>query len=295
MEQSNSAIRKKRVKAQQNIVTGLCLACMAFTVGWSVFAGVVSHKNAVKAALADKNTSSKAEVVSKAEEPSSQEDMPESSQDENAAVDSFAPYAQEEGGHPYAVAKDTADDLSDAVFIGDSRTVGMMNSTDKPQATFICAVGLNIDTVLTSTDIVQGDGSVGTLAQALSGREFGRVYISFGTNEMGWPYTDVFEDHFTELVTTIQGYQPNAKIYLIGILPLAQSQDMDGDAVNNENAKLFTQSIKTVADKLGVYFLDCSAAVADENGYLPEEASPDGIHMNMDYCLYWQNFIIDNS
>ncbi|HCJ42036.1 SGNH/GDSL hydrolase family protein [uncultured Ruminococcus sp.] len=295
MELSNSEIRKKRVKTQQNIVTGLCLSCLAFTLGWSVFAGVVSHKNAVKAALADKNSSSKAEVVSKAEEPSSQEEMPESSQEETAAVDSFAPYAQEEGTHPYAVAKDTADDLSDAVFIGDSRTVGMMNSTDKPLATFICAVGLNIDTVLTSTDIAQGDGSVGTLAQALSAREFGRVYISFGTNEMGWPYTDVFEDHFAELVRTIQGYQPNAKIYLIGILPLSQSQDMDGDAVNNDNAKLFTESIKNVAAELGVNFLDCSEAVADENGYLPEEASPDGIHMLAEYCLYWQNFIIDNT
>ena len=288
MEQSNSVIRKRRVKAQQNMVTALCLACMVFTVCWSVFAAVTQHHNA-KLAAAEKKVSSKAEVPdSTAEESSAAE---ESSEEETS---SFAPYYTEDD-HPYAVPTDTADDLSDAVFIGDSRTVGMMNSTDKPLATFICAVGLNIDTVLTSTDIVQGDGTVGTLQQALSGREFGRVFISFGTNEMGWPYIDTFEEHYTDMVKTIQSYQPNAEIYLIGILPLAQSQDYDGDAVNNENARTFTASIEKVANELGVHYLDCSEAVADEHGYLPEEASPDGIHMTADYCLYWQNYIIDNT
>ncbi|MBQ8967335.1 GDSL-type esterase/lipase family protein [Ruminococcus sp.] len=293
MEHSNSAIRKRRVKAQQNMVTTLCLACMVFTVGWSVFAAVREAKDHAKAAVAEGKvsaSSSRTDKSSSAAEESSRED----SSEEAAATDSFEPYYSEDE-HPYATAKDTADDLSDAVFIGDSRTVGMMNSTDKPQATFICAVGLNIDTVLTSGDIVQGDGSVGTLQQALSGKDFGRVYISFGTNEMGWPYIDVFEEHYTEMVKTIQSYQPNAEIYLIGILPLAESQDYDGDAVNNENARTFTASIEKVADQLGVHYLDCSEAVADENGYLPEEASPDGIHMTADYCLYWQNYIIDNT
>ena len=288
MEHSNSVIRKRRVLAQQNMVTALCLACMVFTVSWSVFAAVAEGRKPAVVTEVDKNASSKAEESSAVEEPSSEE---ESSEEETS---SFAPYYTEDT-HPYAVPTDTADDLSDAVFIGDSRTVGMMNSTDKPQATFLCAVGLNIDTVLESSDIAQGDGTVGTLQQALSQRQFGRVFISFGTNEMGWPYIDTFEEHYTNMVQTIQSYQPNAEIYLIGILPLAQSQDYDGDAVNNENARTFTASIEKVAGELGVHYLDCSAAVADENGYLPEEASPDGIHMTADYCLYWQNFIIDNT
>lgn len=289
MEQSNSEIRKERVKAQQNMVTFLCLACMVFAVGWSVFAAVTEAKKPAAVATVDKN-SSKAETSSESEAEAEDSGVDSSEADE---ISFYPPYSDDD--HPYAVPADISDDLGDAVFIGDSRTVGMMNSTDKPMATFICAVGLNIDTVLTSTEIAQGDGSVGTLQQALSGREFGRVFISFGTNEMGWPYTDVFEEHYTDMVTTIQGYQPNAQIYLIGILPLTESQDYDGDSVNNENARLFSASIEKVANELGVHYLDCSDAVADENGFLPEEASPDGIHMNSDYCLYWQNYIIDHT
>ena len=287
--ESNSLIRKRRVKAQQNIVTALCLACMAFALGWSVYAAAHDMRRPAVDAGADKNASSKAEESSAPE--AAESEAEESSEEETS---SFAPYYTEDT-HPYAVPTDTADDLSDAVFIGDSRTVGMMNSTDKPQATFLCAVGLNIDTVLESNNIEQGDGTVGTLQQALSAKQYGRVFISFGTNEMGWPYIDTFEEHFTDTVKTIMSYQPDAEVYLIGILPLAQSQDYDGDAINNENAKTFTASIEKVAGQLGVHYLDCSAAVADENGYLPAEASPDGIHMTADYCLYWQNYIIDNT
>lgn len=294
MEQSNSSIRKGRVRAQQNMVTLLCLACMVFTVGWSVFAAVAEAGKPAAVATADKNAS-KAETSSEGDESSEADDSVAESDESSESETSFYPPYYTEDDHPYAMPADTEDDLSDAVFIGDSRTVGMMNSTDKPMATFICAVGLNIDSVLTSNEIAQGDGSVGTLQQALSGREFGRVFISFGTNEMGWPYTDVFEEHYTKMVTTIQGYQPNADIYLIGILPLTEAQDYDGDDVNNENARTFSQSIRNVALNLGVHYLDCSEAVADENGYLPDEASPDGIHMNADYCLYWQNYIIDHT
>ena len=292
--ESNSVIRKRRVKAQQNMITALCLGCMLFTVCWSVFAAIKeAHKPAVDTKV--EKTAPKIEITSheaKEKETETSEAEPESSAAEETSSD--APEISD-GAHPYTVPKDTADDLSDAVFIGDSRTVAMMNSTDKPQATFLCAVGLNINTVLTSNEIAQGDGSVGTLAQALSSRQFGRVFISFGTNEMGWPYVETFEEHYTEMVKTIQSYQPNAEIYLIGILPLSESQDQDGDAVNNENARTFSASIEKVAGELGLHYLDCSAAVADENGYLPEEASPDGIHMTADYCLYWQNFIIDNT
>jgi lysophospholipase L1-like esterase len=89
--------------------------------------------------------------------------------------------------------------------------------------------------------------------------------------------------------------QPDAKIYCVGILPVTASQDAKGESVNNTNAKTFSTAISEVAAEVGAEYLDCSAAVADENGYLPEDASTDGIHMTSEYCLYWQDYIVDNS
>lgn len=296
-------LRKRRVHTQQNLVTALCLACMVFAAFWSFHAAAMESRKA-KTASADKENNSKPSqeigTAVQTELSSGNDIIFESVSDtlssmplaENSEADMSS---TAETPHMYATPTDTADDLSDAVFIGDSRVVGMMNSTDKPQADFICAVGLNIDTVLTSYDIAQGDGTTGTLQQALAKRQYGRVYISFGTNEMGWPYIDSFKEHYTDMVKTIQTYQPNAKIILVGILPVTASKDMEGDSVNNANATLFTAAIQEVANEQGMTYLDCSPAVADENGYLPEEASTDGVHMTSEYCLYWQNYIIDNS
>lgn len=280
-------IRKKRVKTQQNFITLLCLCCIVFVVGWSVYA--------VKNQGAEVPTDIKNSSAAKSE--SSQTDStPDSSKPDDSIIDSAADSAADNNsGSEYASTSDTSDDLSDAVFIGDSRTVGLMNSTDKPKATFLCAVGLNIDTALTSADITLDNGSTGTITQALSQKQYGRVFISFGTNEMGWPYIDTFKEHYSELVKSIAELQPNAKIYCVGILPLTASQDAKGESVNNTNAKTFSNAISEVAAQLGYNYLDCSAAVADENGYLPEEASTDGIHMTSEYCLYWQNYIIDNT
>lgn len=280
-------IRKKRVKTQQNFITLLCLCCIVFVVGWSVYA--VKNQGAEISADIKNSSAAKSE--------SSQTDStPDSSKPDDSIIDSTADSAADNNsGSEYAYVSDTSDDLSDAVFIGDSRTVGLMNSTDKPKATFLCAVGLNIDTALTSADITLDNGSTGTITQALSQKQYGRVFISFGTNEMGWPYIDTFKEHYSELVKSIAELQPNAKIYCVGILPLTASQDAKGESVNNTNAKTFSNAISEVAAQLGYNYLDCSAAVADENGYLPEDASTDGIHMTSEYCLYWQNYIIDNT
>ncbi|MBR1864390.1 MAG: SGNH/GDSL hydrolase family protein [Ruminococcus sp.] len=302
MEYKTAVQRKSRVRFQQNFVTSLCLSCMIFTVVWSVYAAVSEKNRRAELATADNNSRAETSVSSAAEDDSASMAGDAASEQDMGGDMSAAGSGEQDGDngdwdgeHPYTHPQDTADDLSDAVFIGDSRTVGMMNSTDKPRADFLCAVGLNISSVLESYDISMGDGTTGTLEQALSRRQYGRVMISFGTNEMGWPYTETFKEAYSELISVVKRTQPSAQIYLIGILPLTRSKDYEGDDVNNYNAQRFTEAIREVAAEEGVNFLDCSEAVADSEGYLPEEASSDGIHMNADYCLYWQNYIIDHT
>jgi len=284
-------LRKKRVRIQQNFITALCLACMIFTVGWSVYAAKLEISEAEAANASNSSAASDSSAAKKKKNGSS------GSGKKNKADSSAADVSSEDESSPYGEnsVTDTDDDLSDAVFIGDSRTVGLMNSTDKPQATFLCAVGLHIDTALTDASVTLDNGNLGTIPQALEQKQFGRVYINFGTNELGWPYIDVFKEHYTALVQRIKELQPNAVIYAEGILPLTASQDMKGESVNNENALRFSQAIKEVAAEQGIEYLDCSPAVADGNGMLPEEASTDGIHMTSEYCLKWQNYIIDNT
>ncbi|WP_302211954.1 GDSL-type esterase/lipase family protein [uncultured Ruminococcus sp.] len=267
-------IRKKRAAAQQSIVSLSCLACLVFAVIWGFHAG--STKN--QPVEVKKMTASSSSVaVSDSSENNDSSSLTESVSDESVA------------DHV------TADDLSDAVFIGDSRTVGLQNNCDKPKATFLCAVGMHIDTVMTDANITLSNGNAGTVIDALGERQYGRIYINLGTNELGWPYIDTFKDCYTQLITKIQEIQPDAVIYAESILPVTASRSLQGDAINNTNVATFNQAISEVAQQTGINYLDCTSAVAGADGTLPEEASSDGIHLMGEYCDKWLEYIIDNT
>ena len=193
------------------------------------------------------------------------------------------------------MASDTSDNLEDTAFIGDSRTVGLRNSSDKPKADFFCEVGLHVDTVLTENCFTLDNGNAGTAINALAQKKYKRVYLNFGTNELGWPYPDVFKEKYIDLINQVKSVQPDATIYAESVLPVTASRDAQGDSINNTNVKKFNEIIRQASKETGVQYLDCTKAVADSGGKLPEDASTDGVHLNQEYCLYWQNYIIDKT
>ena len=277
-------IRKKRATAQQSIVSLSCLVCIAFAAVWGFHAGS-SNSKAVEAKKMSTSSSSAA-VSESSESEAESSSLAESTADESSIDDSLT---------DSEVIHDDADDLSDAVFIGDSRTVGLQNNCDKPKATFLCSVGMHIDTVMTDGNITLSNGNAGTVIDALGERQYGRVYINLGTNELGWPYIDTFKDYYTQLITKIQEIQPDAVIYAESILPVTASRSLQGDAINNTNVATFNQAISEVAQQTGINYLDCTSAVAGADGALPEEASSDGIHLMSEYCDKWLTYIIDNT
>lgn len=275
-------IRKKRAAAQQSIVSLSCIACLVFAAMWGFHAGSSANK-----AVEVKKMSSSSVAVSESSQPKDESkadepQTPDSSTDESTTDSSLSEH-------------DTDDDLADAVFIGDSRTVGLQNNCDKPKATFLCSVGMHIDTVMTDASMTLSNGNAGTVIDALGERQYGRIYINLGTNELGWPYIDTFKDCYTQLITKIQEIQPDATIYAESILPVTNTRSLQGDAINNTNVATFNQAISEVAQQTGVNYLDCTSAVAGADGALPEEASSDGIHLMSEYCDKWLEYIIDNT
>lgn len=297
----NKNKQRARVRMQQNIVSFCCFLCVVFAVGWMIhsagrnteFFTFSSSSSAVRSdssSLSDASSQIIKDESSLPQIDSSAASTESSSQGEpvQEPVDANA--------HPYSVAKDESDDLSDALFIGDSRTVGLFNNCDRPKATFYCGIGLNIQTAFENRIIKLDNGNMGTVIEAIAqGHKFGRVYINFGTNEMGWPYYDSFINYYSQLVENIRKYSPDAKIYCESILPVTASRDAQGDAINNTNVKALNEYIKQFADSNGLIYLACDTAVMGQDGKLPEEASTDGVHLSIEYCKYWLNYIIDET
>ncbi len=197
-----------------------------------------------------------------------------------------------------AAVPDTAeitDDFSDAVFIGNSLTVGLSMNCGKPLATFYASTGLNVNTVWDSATIALDDGSYGTVFDALAQKQFGRVYVMFGINEIGWPYWDVFQTNYIEVIGRIKELQPNAKIYIESVLPVSSAAISTDPVFTTENVDAINEYIRKVATDTGATYLDVNSALRQADGSLPEEASTDGIHLMKDYCLIWLKYLADHS
>ena len=295
----NSAKQRSRVRMQQNIVSFCCFLCVVFAVGWIIHSAgnktdFFSSDSSSSRTSSDSSSSKPADSSSAAD--SSAKPADSSQPGESSSQGDVTTPDVPSDAHPYTVAKDINDELDDALFIGDSRTVGLFNNCDRPKATFYCSIGLNIQTAFESKSIRLENGTMGTVIEALAqGKQFGRVYIGFGTNEMGWPYYDSFIEYYSRLVASVRQYSPNAKIYCESILPVTASRELQGDAINNTNVKALNEMIQKFAAEKGCEYLTCDKAVMGDDGKLPEEASTDGIHLSIEYCKYWLNYIIDET
>lgn len=180
--------------------------------------------------------------------------------------------------------------FDDAVFIGDSRTEGLMLYGGLNNATFYTHKGLMVDTIFTKEVIPEGDQKI-TIMEALERHKFRKVYVMLGVNELGWVYEKVFIQRYGELVDEIKRLQPDAVIYIQSIMPVSQSRSQNDKVFNNERIQLYNSLIVEMCREKGVQYLNVSEAVQDSNGVLPAEATTDGIHLKPAYCVKWRDYL----
>ena len=180
--------------------------------------------------------------------------------------------------------------FDDAVFIGDSRTEGLMLYGGLSNAAFYTHKGLMVNTIFTKEAVKDGDQKI-TIMKALEKHKFRKVYVMLGVNELGWVYEQVFIQRYGELVDELKRLQPDAVIYIQSIMPVSQSRSQNDKVFNNERIRLYNSLIVEMCREKGVQYLNVSEAVQDENGVLPAEATTDGIHLKPAYCVKWRDYL----
>ncbi len=185
----------------------------------------------------------------------------------------------------------TDDYFSDAVFIGDSRTQGFILYSGLSNTTSYADKGLSVESVFTKEVISTGNAKVSVMEALAQEPDFKKVYLMLGVNELGWAYSNIFQEKYQQVVQRIKEINPDAEIYVHSILPVSQTKS-DGDKIyNNPKIQEYNQLIQEVAAEEEVYYLNVAEAVADESGVLPEEASTDGVHLNKEYCQKWLAYL----
>ena len=202
-------------------------------------------------------------------------------EEDGGSEEAEEPEEDGEPEEPFAV------DFSDAAFLGDSRTEGLQIHTGLSKADFFTGVGLMVNEARTEQKILLPDGTKGTALDALASRQYRRIYLMFGINELGWPDADLFRDAYVDLLRDIQDQQPDAEIYVQTIFPVTRAKSESDKIYNNANVVRFNERIREAAELTEVHLVDTALLFDDGEGNLPEEASVDGVHLSHDYYLLW--------
>lgn len=183
--------------------------------------------------------------------------------------------------------------FDDAVFIGDSRTAGLRDYGGLKNAVFYAADGLNIYD-LWKKEFCKVDGQNVTLEEALSAKQFGKVYFQIGINEMGRGTVDGFMEAYEETVAKLRELQPNAIIFVQGIMRVTKEKSEKDPIFNNEGINLRNERIAELADWRNIFYIDMNEAVSDEEGHLDASLTFDDLHLYGTKYGVWVNFLLSH-
>ncbi len=230
--------------------------------------------------------SSEAESEASAEAPESAEPSAEEQ------ADLLAPPADYDYAAPVPeTAEQTADWFNDAVFVGNSRTQGLLlygSITAKSYAD----VGLTVETAFSDAKFTDASGAEVTADAALRTGDYRKAYLMFGINELGWERTDVFLSKYGALIDGIRESHPDAQVYIQSILPVSAGKVEETSYLSNERIVAFNRQLQQLAEEKSVFYLDVASIFQDESGALPEELSNDGVHLKKDGCLAWKDYLL---
>ena len=184
--------------------------------------------------------------------------------------------------------------FADAVMIGDSRTDGMRLYSGMRGVDFLCYKGLSVFEVMDDKQVIQtADGKKGVL-QALGEKQYGKVYISLGVNELGYNYDQGYADTYSAMVDKIRQLQPDADIYLQLLIPINTQKCAETKQpyyVTNKQIGIYNDIIRKIAVEKQVYLLNVGEIYVDENGEMFYDASFDGIHFNKAGYKQWYEYL----
>ncbi|MCR5306080.1 MAG: lipase [Oscillospiraceae bacterium] len=181
--------------------------------------------------------------------------------------------------------------FKDALFIGDSRMVGIASYAPFDGANYFATVGLATYKIGNAKSEVDQKGT--GFNSLLSSKTYGKVYIMLGINEIGNDRTATMKK-YADLVNTIKTAQPNAIIYLCANLHVTAKRSAKGDSINNQNINSFNAAVKNLCDNSTVYYLDINPQFDDESGCLRSDYTNDGVHPLAKYYKLWAEWFKQN-
>ena len=175
--------------------------------------------------------------------------------------------------------------FSDALFIGDSLTMGYEAFSGMTEGEYLCRTGLSVGGVFN----IEEDGtSIIDKSKQINPK---KIYVLLGTNEYLVPNNlENVVNKFRNLITTLKKNHPESYIFIQSIFPYSAKKEASG-RIKNSTIASYNEELIKLAEELACFYVAPSEAVTDENGYLRPELTHDGIHLNNKGCRLWAEYL----
>lgn len=194
---------------------------------------------------------------------------------------------------PALAARERVDDsfFADAAFFGNSLMEGLGGYGGLESGSFFGHARTALYNMDTEKSTVLDGGGTGTLYEAMTQRQYGKIYVLLGINEIGWE-ADFFADRFGMFLERLQRDEPEAEIYIMSLSPVTSEVSGTHEYFNMDRVRAYNGALLALAEETGCWYLDLCQALAGEDGYLPpESAAADGIHLTQDAYLILADYL----
>ena len=166
--------------------------------------------------------------------------------------------------------------FDDALFIGDSRMVSSAYYARLGKADYFTDVGMNVFQMFSVT---ASDNNFDTtdLKSLLQNRTYKKIFIMLGINECGYPMSSLLSA-YQEDIDTLKSLQPDATIYLLKVYGVSRSVAESASYFSPQRLHEVNDGVAGLADGKKVHCLDASRLYCDDEGYMKEEYTSDGVH-----------------
>ncbi|WP_019679495.1 GDSL-type esterase/lipase family protein [Ruminococcus flavefaciens] len=177
--------------------------------------------------------------------------------------------------------------FNDALFIGDSRTVGIRDYGTLKNADYFCDIGLSAYKI--DNAYVNGNTVWGTL----NAKKYGKIYVMLGINEVGNDIESTVAA-YRKLVDGIREVQPDAVIYLMANLHVTLGYE--NNVINNERINMLNSRINEMADiNKNICYIDENETFDNTEGALQDDITSDGAHLLAKYYSNWCEWLCSNT
>lgn len=159
---------------------------------------------------------------------------------------------------------------------------------------FFTATGLSAADASGYSKFTLPDGGTGTLADGLGQKEFSKVYIMLGVNEITIS-KDRLKENMANLIRIVRDNQPEGiPIYVLNITPTTRAKSDESD-FNQANVKRLNEALAELCEEQKCYLVDLWSCFAGEDGFLPADKSTDGIHLKSTQYQLMADYILSHT